>query len=344
MGETALRIPFLVIQQNGKDVYQFSLSAFDLAKLGQVDRFGEASDGVNRQLDERHALDIAQAMTSEDEATRAYMLEPILGDLKGGWRKENGFLIPVNGAYLSLDDGQHRWWVCKDLLTDEERAQWTFPVTATQGLDFNTRLRIFRQQGRRKKIDSKLDLAQRYTLDDWNTPAEREAYNLLLTLQSDPNSPLQGMIILGETIKRTYEHQHRPEGINANGVWRTFVRAMSKGSPIYPLSIEKRVEVVRNMIWLASETWPNAWKSNNHILTTARGINAVVLLLLKAPAFRGSVGDDFTVDSLRKAFGFAKKFRWDASTYRNYQPQEITEAINRAIETARNSSQVLIRA
>lgn len=344
MGAEAIRIPFLLMQQNDQNVYQFHLSASELALLGRVERFGETSDGVNRKLDEDHALEIYATMTSDDPKLRAYMLESVLGDLKSTWRIEKNCLVPANGAYLSLDDGQHRWWVCKELLSDDERSEWTFPVTATMGLDYETRLRIFRQQGRRKVIDSKLDLAQRNALDDWKTPAEREAYNLMLDLNSASNSPLKGMIILGETVKRTYEHQHRPEGINANGLWKVLKRAMSQGSPLYSLSIEKRVEVTRNMIWLAAETWPNAWKSKNHILTTSRGLNAVILLLISSPEFRGAVGSDFTVESLRQAFAYAKKFRWDATTYRNMKPSEITEGLNRAIASARASSLTAIRA
>jgi len=344
MGGDAPQIPFLLLQQNGQNVYQFSLSAHDLAKYAQVDRWGDTADGVNRMLDERHAIDIAEALTSEDEKVRAYMLEAILGDLKGTWRIEKNLLVPVNGAYLSIDDGQHRWWAITELLTDEERDRWTFPVTATMGLDYETRLRIFRQQRLRKKIDSKLDLAQRHALDEWKNPAEREAYNLLLSLNSDSGSPLEGMIILGETVRRTYEHQHRPEGINANGLWQTLKSAMSKGSPLYSLSIEKRVEVTRNMIWLAAETWPNAWKSKNHILTTARGINAVVMMMVSSPEFRGVIGDDFTVESLRKAFAYAKKFKWDVGSHKNSSPKEITEGLNRAIAAARTRGLTTVRA
>lgn len=207
---------------------------------------------------------------------------------------------------------------------------------ATRGIAYETRLRIFRQQAKRKKIDTKLDLAQRHSLNDWKTEAEREAYSLLLDLNSDPTSPLRGMIILEETVTRTYEHQHRPYGVAANGLWSTLKSVMSRSSPLYSLSVEKRVEVVRNMIWVASETWPKVWKSENHILTTARGLRAVLMLMVSSPEFRGVIGTDFRIDNLRLALGMARKFVWHKDNHKNSSVEAITEGLNRAIGAARN--------
>ena len=55
-----------VLQQKKHTVYSFVMSAEDLAKYAKVDRFGESSDGVNRKLDESHALKIATAMIESD--------------------------------------------------------------------------------------------------------------------------------------------------------------------------------------------------------------------------------------------------------------------------------------
>lgn len=329
MATDDVRFQALLLEQKGETLYQFSMTADDLASHAKVERFGESSEGVNRKFDERHALKIAQAMIDGESGT--LMLDAICGDLRGNWRYEKGFLIPVNGAFLSIDDGQHRFMALTELMTAEEREGWMFTVTASKGLPVERRLRIFRQQMKRKTIDTKLDLAQRHKLDEWKTPAEREAYKLLLQLNSDPDSPLKGIIILDETVVRTYEHQHRPEGISAAGLWQTVVSAMSKRSPLYGLAVEKRVEVIRNMIRLASEMWPNAWKSPNHILCTSRGINAVLKLMVSSPEFRGACGDDYTVESLRRTFELAKGFKWDKRTWRNSHPKEITESLNTAI-------------
>jgi DGQHR domain-containing protein len=331
MASAILQFPVNVLTQKGHTIYSFVMSAEELASYAKVDRFGDSSDGVNRKLDQNHALDIANAMIEND----ALMLDAICGDLQGDWQLRNGYLVRGEDAFLSIDDGQHRWWAVSDLLNPEERARWSFTINATMGIDYETRLRIFRQQSKRKRIDSKLDLAQRHKLNDWKNDAEREAYKLLLELNSDPDSPLKGMILLEETVKRPYEHQHRPEGINANGLWMSLKSAMGKGSPLYTLSIEKRVEVVRNMIRLASEVWPTAWCSKNHVLTTARGINAVLMLMVSSPEFRGVIGSDFTVESLRHGLEYAKRFKWHKDVHKNSGVKEITEGLNRAIGTAR---------
>ncbi|HAC55960.1 TPA: hypothetical protein DCF80_00520 [Candidatus Saccharibacteria bacterium] len=264
------------------------------------------------------------------------LLDAICGDLQGRWTVRGGKLIPMDDtAVLSIDDGQHRWYAVTKLLNEQERARWSFTIVATMGLDYQTRLRIFRQQSQRRNIDAKLDLAQRHALDDWKTDAEREAYKLLLELNSDPNSPLKGMIILNETVKRSYEHQHRVEGINASGLWRSLKSAMSKGSPLFSLSVEKRVEVVRNMIRLASETWPSAWESPNHVLTTARGINAVLMMMVSSPEFRGVIGNDFRIESLRRGFNHAKRFRWNKDQHKHSDIREMTLGLNRVIAASR---------
>lgn len=324
--------PVNVLQQKEHQIFSFVMSAGELAQFARVERFGDSSNGVNRMLNEKHALDIAVAMTAEN----SLLLDAICGDLQGNWTVLHGRLVPLDEtAVLSIDDGQHRWYAVTELLNEQERARWSFSVVATMGLDYETRLRIFRQQSKRRRIDAKLDLAQRHELDDWRSDAEREAYKLLLQLNSDTNSPLKGMIVLDETPRRSYEHQHRVEGINASGLWRSLKSAMGKGSPLYSLSVEKRVEVVRNMIRLASETWPTAWESPNHILTTARGINAVLMMMVSSPEFRGVIGNDFRVESLRVGFNHAKRFRWNKEQHKHSDIREITAGLNRAIAASR---------
>lgn len=314
------------VQQRDVEIYTFTVSADDLPIISRVERFGDASDGVNRKYDEGHALEIAEAMLKPDTV----MLDSICGDLKGNWTFERGRLAAGEGAYLSIDDGQHRRGAC-EVLNPEERARWSFAVVATMGMDYETRLKIFRQQRTRKQIDSRLDLAMRHKLDDWTTDAERQAYELVLKLNSDPASPLKGMIILEETVSRPYEHQHRAEGINAAGLWRSLKSVMSKGSPLYALSLEKRAEVALNMIFLASEVWEKSWKSDQHVLTTARGINAVLMLIVSGPNFRIKIGDDFRIESLRAGLELASKFNWTSKALRNVGRREMTSKIDDAI-------------
>jgi hypothetical protein len=193
------------------------------------------------------------------------------------------------------------------------------------------RMRIFRQQRDRKPIDRKLDLAMRFKLDDWDTPQEREAYRLLLQLNSDPSSPLQGLIILDETVIRTYEHQHRPEGINAAGLHPVIVSAMSKKSPLHTMSVEKRVDVIRTLIFLAAETWPDAWRSTEHVLCTSRGINAIIRLLVSSTQFQLDCSNVYTPEAIRQTLAYIKRFNWKKDRWRMSHPKEITDNLDDAI-------------
>lgn len=315
-----------LVHQRDVEIYTFTVSADELVVVSKVERFGDSSDGVNRKYDENHALGIAEAMLEPDTV----MLDSICGDLKGDWTFQDGQLVSGEGAYLSIDDGQHRRGAC-EVLNPEERARWSFPVVATKGLDYETRLKIFRQQKKRKTIDSKLDLAQRCKLDDWHTDAERQAYELVLRLNSDLASPLKGMIIVEETVKRPYENRHRTIGINANGLWSSLKSVMSKGSPLFALTLEKRAEVALNMVFLASEVWAKAWKSDEHMLTTARGINAVLMLIVSGSNFRVKIGDDFRVESLRNGLELASRFNWTAKANKNRSLREITTLLDETI-------------
>lgn len=317
-----------VFTQRGENVFSLVMSANDLVKHARVERYEDTSDGVNRKLDERHAMKIAEYMLEP----KAVMLDAICGDLRGSWQIVNGQLVGDEDAYLSIDDGQHRWWAATNLLVEEERMRWSFPVVATMGLDYETRMAIFLQQSQRKSIDSKLSLAMKHELNAWNNDAEREAYSLLLSLNSETGSPLQGKIILGETLRRSYEHKHRPEGINANGLWNTLRSVMGQKSPLAQLSMEKRVEVVRNIIWVAKETWSKDWESDHSILTTARGINSIITLIRRRPSeFQVAIATDFSLDNLRRVFRYAKSFKWHINEHKNASDKTITEALDKAI-------------
>lgn len=315
-----------VIKQHNVTVYTMTLPAADLVAISRVERFGEDRDGVNRKYNEAHAMDIAEAMIKPGTV----MLDSICGDLKGGWKVEGGYLIAGPGAYLSIDDGQHRRGAC-ELLNDEELAKWSFSVVATKGLDYETRLRVFRQQSKRRRIDSRLDLAQRYQLNDWNTDAEKHAYELVLLLAANDASPLKGMIQLEELVKRPHSRAHRVEGVSSAGLWSTLKSVLGKGSPLISLAPEKRVEVVLNLLTIASEVWSRAWTSDGHALRSARGINAVLMLLVSGPHFRAQLGEDFRAESLRSAIELARRFNWTNSSLKDTNQRELTKALDDAI-------------
>ena len=315
--------------QHGDKVFTFSLTAEEVMALCRVERFGFDPEGVNRKLDNDHALRISEAMLDHD----ILWLEPILGDLAGGkWRydeRENS-LVGNDDAYVSIDDGQHRWHALS-LLNPLERVHLSFTVSATMGLPFERRLKIFRMQKNRKPLDSRLDLAQRHRLNDWKNAADREAYELVLKLNADTTSPLKGMVVLEEQSKRPYEGRHRPVGINAKGLHATLRSVLGTSSPLSALSPEQRSRVVLTLIQLAADMWPSEWKSDQHVLTTARGINAILMLVVSSPNFRGAIGDNFSQESLRQGLAWAQSFKWTTSSLRNVSVREIVVRLDQSI-------------
>lgn len=320
----------IVTKQKDHEIYTFSMSANDLISISKVERFGLDTNGVNRQLNQGHVLNIATAMSSKSD--ERLWLDAIIVDLVGDWKFEDGQLLGDKGSYMSIDDGQHRVHALQSgLLTETEVSDLNFTVTATRGLPYETRLRIFRMQGLRRQIDSRLDLAQRYRLNEWESDLDREAYQLVLELNVDPSSPLRGRIILDEKAKRPYENGADVGGINARGLFLTVRSIIARRSPLHTLLPAKRNEIIKETIRIASDVWRNQWDSDRHILTTARGINALLLLYVSGVNFRGQVGTDFTSDTVRRGLMLGSSFDWSASKARNHSVKQILERLDQSI-------------
>ncbi|HMD80823.1 MAG TPA: hypothetical protein VKE92_05910, partial [Anaerolineales bacterium] len=92
--------------QPGSELFTFVVSAQTLLDITKIERFNEARQGVQRQLNYDHALKLRDYMRQP----HASFAEPIAGNLEGSWKvdKEHHVINCTNGAYLLVDDGQHR--------------------------------------------------------------------------------------------------------------------------------------------------------------------------------------------------------------------------------------------
>lgn len=329
MTATLYRIEHVsVTSQRDVLIYTFTLTGEQLLHLGFVERFGQEANGVNRKLDEAHALEIADAMLDE----HTLWLDSIVGGLSDGWTYDadtHEFHVSAN-ATLSIDDGQHRWHALS-LLNETERRRLAFTCVATIGLDYERRLKVFRMQNCRKPIDRRLDLAQRHRIGEWDNDVHREAYELILKLNSAADSPLKGLILLTEEVKRPHEGRHRPYGVNANGLHRTLRTVLGKKSPLGALAADSRARFVFNLLRAAADQWKKEWRSEDHSLTTARGVNALLLLVVKSPNFRGALKDEFTPEGIRRALSRAKNFKWAKSGFKNLSEDTIVERLDRSM-------------
>lgn len=323
----------VIVRSHGSDnIYTFTLTAEELLGIARVDRFEESKrEGVNRALDQNHAMEIAEAMLDPELP----WLEPILGDLRGqSWTHDEGKrrLEFGDGAYISIDDGQHRL-AALALLEPKEVEKLTFTVTVTHGLPLKRRLRIFRMQAKRKKLDPRLDLAQRHRLGDWRSPLDGEAYRLVLALNTEDGSPLKGMIQVTEVAK-----EGGGETINAKTLHTALRRAIGSQSPLNELEPAEREDAVRNLVTAASEVWTKAWGSPEHVITASRGMSALFSLVVNGPNFRGAMGDDFSLKKLRDALGRAKSFDWSVEKLRGEKTPETVKRLDAAIHRGRAQS------
>jgi len=331
--------PVLKLEQHGEAVYQFSLTPQQLLEIGRVERFEETPTGVQRKLDQKHVDQILDSMINDP--TTLFM-EPIVGDLVGKWSYDSKQLklSSENGAYITIDDGGHRFEAFR-VLNPEEASRWSIPVVVTNNLPFERRIKLFRQQMKRKRIDPRLTLAQRYRLGDWDNLLEQECYELCVALNGAADSPLRGMILLDEQLKQPYEHRHRPVGVNVTGLMSTFRVILGKNSPLARLSQDKRREVVFNYLRLAKLQWPGEWESTKHVLTSAKGLRPLLMLLSASPNFRGALGDDFSQANLERALKLCSSYNWTEAHNKKKSIAQITSALDQAI--GRNATRAGLR-
>lgn len=315
--------------QREHTIYTFVLQAADLIRLCRVERFGVDEGGVNRLLNHDHVLEIAEVMVDPE----SLWLEPIIGDLRGDWKYEGGKFTYDDKAYISVDDGQHRVYALQsNLLNERERSRLAFTVNATQGLDYEHRLKIFRMQKERRPIDPRLDLAQRNVLGDWKSEVDKEAYQLVLELTNNSDSPLKGRVQLNETDARPYENGSSMEnGLNARGLFASAKTLSGRRSPLYTFPVAKRAEIIIDTIRLASQVWSSHWDKKSSMLSTARGINAVLQLFVLGVNFRAQVGTTFTPNSIRAGLELGSSFDWGSNKAKNQGVREIANRLDQAI-------------
>lgn len=324
--------PVIPVRQHGEVHYSFALPVKTLLELGRIERFGEDPNGVQRKLNPKHMDRILDAMVHN---AQALFLEPIIGNLEGEWRFEEGTLIGEETGYLTIDDGGHRFEACRALLSSDEQYSWEFDIKATMGLPYERRLKIFRQQMLRRPIDSRLSLAQRKELNDWENPVQGEAYALCTELNTRPSSPLRGMIIMDEQIKRPYQGRHKPIGINVTGLMSTLQRVLGVNGPLVNISSARRAQLVIDFIAMAKEIWPREWGNKTYVLTSSRGISALLMLFTNSPNFRGAIGEDFRRDKVHQALALASSFNWAQSNHRSATVVQIVHRLDHSISRNR---------
>jgi len=309
------------------DIYIAHIKAADLVPMCRIDLFDEG--GVQRRYNDKHVIRIAEAMA--DPTT--LWLDPLLGSLEGNWSFEKGMIIGDDKAMISLDDGQHRWLALQSgLLNDAEVARLEFEIKVVKGLTRAQRMRVFRSQAQRRRIDRRLDLAQRHELCEWPNSTHAHAYAVVLALNTEVQSPLRGRVQLIDDSTRPYEGGGGRPMIASSGLHTSLVTVFGRKSPLHAMNETEQKRVIMDMIRIASRVWSGAWNSDRHILTTSRGINALLRLCISGAAFRSVVGMSFTSEDIERAFRYSHRFKWASSVWKNRATKDISDSLNQSIE------------
>lgn len=326
--------PVLQANQREEPLYQFFLTVEDLHSICRVERFHETTSGVQRKLDPKHVEEMVNAMIENPEVL---FMQNILGDLVGPWEydEESSALIGGEEAYISIDDGGHRYEAFQ-VLNAEEQKRWMVSVMVTHNLPLERRMKLFWQQMEQKRLDPRLTYAQRHRINRWESDRDRECYELCIMLNGQPDSPLYQLILLDEQLKQPYEHRHRPIGINVMGLMTTLRPVLGVNSPLSQLSADRRAQVITTYLRIAKAIWPHEWKSEKHILTSAKGIRPLLQLFISSPNFRGALGDNFSPESLEHALRFAETYNWTETHNHKKTIAQIVEALDQSIARNKN--------
>ena len=332
-------------RQPGIELYTFVMPAEDLLAYAQIDRFNQAEEGVERELNLTQVQKLVEFMRQSD----ASFAEPILGDLRGHWQLDKTrqiFTAPPDSKLL-IDDGQHRIGGLH-YLSPEERKKWEFKVTATINTPYRERLRRFLQQLKRLKLDSQLVWQIQDRGDLFPDQGSKATYQIAKRLASESDSPLCGLIRLTERAPKplvgndvevlrpllgnlgpTASLRESTTGtINVGGILRDLRLAISSTHSVLRIhNQEQQYRIVVALLDTARALWPEAWKDpKRFFLRRAVGIGALIQLFAVGRIFKDSLRKPLkdsllvlkpeTKDEIVKTLAMTKKYDWSFERFR----------------------------
>ena len=301
-------------------LFNFVLTADQLLAIGEVLRFGQHPEGVNRMFVNNHALGIAKYMR---EAPDPVFAENMVGNLRDGedscaWVYDEKTLAlramvetdeeeRLSGACLVISDGQHRF-AALQMLSAEDRKRFEFPFTATLNAPHDLQLSLFRKQTLQRRQNRRLQLK----IDCFRGVLprnDRVAYAMALRLNSDPSSPLQGKVYFDENPRVPKDQ------FNLLSLFGDLKATAGKSSFLHgTLDEREQEEAVFNMFRAAAMQWAHRWGRTSKILGKPLGLRTLIRLLSHGGRFHQILNGDFSLESFERAFEFGKGFKWEVKT------------------------------
>lgn len=317
---TRLYFNCVKVRRSGNhSVYSFTVSGMTLAEYGVVCRFeDDPISGVQRGIRGKKVLEIMGAMRSGEP-----LLEGMVANLAGSWLAEGIELVGDESqgdagerkSYLEVIDGQHRMEACARLIEAGEAdvvRSYEFEISAIMGASDEIRRALFMAQFKRLPVDRALALALQARARAFTSDTDRHAWAMVERLNSDPASPLNGRIFVGEG-KTSTGRDRCPRGsipaVSLMMALRT-VTSNSGKNPLRKLEMEQRYKLVRGA-YIGVKANYTRFLDPDHILGQKLGILAIVAIVtMPGAGVTYLTSRDFSEVAAREMFAIGGQFQW----------------------------------
>lgn len=315
--------------------FNMQMTVAELMSVAQIDRLQETEGGVQRKQNARHVEGITRNLVDPDSGST--VSQNMICEIVGPYEYDEDALtltIP-DGTRLSLLDGGSRFESFRRMPPAKQR-QIDVPLMVRADLTFSARLGAFQQQTQHRRVDPRHMLALTHAAGSWKNDLDQEIYELLLMMNGDPNSPLHGRISFQEE-ERNYSARHKPDGVNVVGLLPAFRKIFGSKSPLGRMDREQHAQYAKNLFNAARRTWPKVWTSDDHVVTSARGLKALIFLVTDSPAFVGVLGGDFSAEKIQSALDMASTYKWDTYHNKGKTVDQMISGINQSIARKANA-------
>jgi hypothetical protein len=121
------------------------------------------------------------------------------------------------------------------------------------------------------------------------------------------------------------------EKINSKGLMATLRSLVGKASPFHVLSFEQKLEICLRTIRAVQTVWPKLWGSEKHVLSTARGVNAVLYLYIRGVNFNRALGGSFEEKAIVQALMYGQQCKWTTGAAENLTSIHLADRLDGAI-------------
>ena len=105
----------------------------------------------------------------------------------------------------------------------------------------------------------------------------------------------------------------------------------SRESPFARKGEKERQQYIQDLFRAARNTWPAQWDDKDYILTTVRGMNALILLITDSVQYTNLIGKDFSADHIQAVIKMAAKYNWSLANNKGKSVEQIVDGLNRSI-------------